>query len=410
MCTCVRAFLSTTPQVWPCTVAASLLAVALRVVALPSPEVLSHVVQVFGCLESEFLLGQSRVSGQVRNVTGPPADDRVGELVSGNLFHSIDHVEYGHTDTLSEVVGAVLALGLCLALGKDVVPVEGLNSVEVASGEVLNVDVVANAGSVRGGVVVTEDLEATLAVLADGHLSEEGEKVSGLATRVLTDLSRFVGTGGVEVSQTDGAELGVGIANIANDDLAHPLGAAVDRLGCKAGRLGDGHLGRRTVDGSRGRVDESVASVVMHHLEQVDETSDVDMVVVDGDFGALADGFKGSTEDDTPNLVLARVGFKDIANVVLAAKVALEDVDLAVVLVLLGGALGELVDGDLLETLDGGGEGVVVVVEDCAKVTVERTSQPWSPSSLLSGCEFCYLPVTRYLRVKRVTRATCEPM
>lgn len=226
-------------------------------------------------------------------------------------------------------------------------------------------DVVANAGSVRSGVVVAENFETSFAVLSDSHLGEQGEKVSGLATRVFTDLARFVSTGRVEVSQTDSAELGVGIADITDDDFAHPLGSAVDRLGSKTSGFRNGNLGRGTVDSSGRRVDETVAAVVVHHLEKVDQTTDVDIVVVDRDFGTFTDGFEGSTEDDTPDLVLAGAGLKDFTNVVLGTEIAFEDIDFAVVLVLLGSVGGELVDSDLLETLDGGGEGVVVVVEDC---------------------------------------------
>lgn len=89
------------------------------------------------------------------------------------------------------------------------------------------------------------------------------------------------------------------------------------------------------------------------------------MIIIDGDLGTFTNGFKGSTENDTPNLVGSRVGVKDFTNLIFATEVATEDINFAVIFFLLGGSGGELVDGNLLKTFDGGGESVVVVVEDC---------------------------------------------
>lgn len=72
-------------------------------------------------------------------------------------------------------------------------------------GERRTVDVVPDAGAVRGGVVVAKDLERVLGDLADGNLGEEREEVSGLADGVLADQAGRVRAGGVEVAQADRA-------------------------------------------------------------------------------------------------------------------------------------------------------------------------------------------------------------
>lgn len=342
-----------------------LLTITLRITTLPPPQILGHIVQRPRRFETQLFLGQTRISGQIRNITRPPTHDGMRELVSTHLPHSIDHVQHRHAYAFTQIESSVFTLCLQLVLGKDVVPVESLDRIDVTCSEVFDVDVVSNAGSIRSGVVVSEHLQSTLAVLSDGHLSEKREKVSRFATRILADLARFVSTGGIEVSKSDGAEFGISIADVADDDLAHPLGSAVHRLRCEAGGFRNGNLGRGTIDGGGRRVDESVASIVMHNFEEVDQTTDVDVVVVDRDLGALTDSLESGAEDDRPDLFLAGVGFKGFADILLGSEITFEDVDFAIVFVLLGSVGGELVKGDFLETLDGGREGVVVVVEDC---------------------------------------------
>lgn len=129
-----------------------------------------HVVERARGLEAELLLGERGVCREVGHVARAAADDRERELVAGHLAHGLDHVEHAHTDTLTEVEGAVLAV--LVDVHKLRVVVQRDHRVEVALGEVENVDVVTHTGAVGGGVVVTKHLETALAVLADGHLRE----------------------------------------------------------------------------------------------------------------------------------------------------------------------------------------------------------------------------------------------
>ena len=74
--------------------------------------------------------------------------DAVRDLDAVCLFESLYHVEHGVAVACAEVVN-----------GKAAFAFDGLEGGDVACGEVANVDVVADAGAVRGVVVVTEYAE-----------------------------------------------------------------------------------------------------------------------------------------------------------------------------------------------------------------------------------------------------------
>lgn len=152
-----------------------------------------HVVQRARRLETELLFGERRVRGKVRHITRAAADDLVGVVVTSDLTHGLDHVEHAHTDTLAEVERAVLAV--LLLVHKLGVVVERDHRIQVALGEVEDVDVVTHARAVGSGVVVAEHLEARLAVLAHGHVRQEREQVARLSARVLANVAGGVGAG-----------------------------------------------------------------------------------------------------------------------------------------------------------------------------------------------------------------------
>lgn len=237
-------------------------------------------------------------------------------------------------------------------------------------------DVVANAGTVRGGVVVTEDLEA-LRELANRHLGKERKEVSRPSPRVLTDQARGVRSGGVEVPQSDGAPLvGRRVGNVLDDEFRHELCAAVDGLGLEGGGLGDGDGGGGAVNGRRGRVDDVVDAVTVHdlrvsvrvstnekgkrggrgktHVEEVDRRGNVVLVVLDRDLTTLSHRLERGNVDNTPDrspplLVVD----KDLVNLGLDRDVAANDLDLEGLLVLLGGASGEGILRNLGDALEG---------------------------------------------------------
>ena len=95
------------------------------------------------------------------------------------------------------------------------------DSADMAAGQVHDVDVVAHAGAVGGGVVVAEDVD--FFQLADGDLGDVRHQVIGDAVGVLADEAGLVGTDGVEVPQQGHVQLRVSLADIGQDALGEGL-------------------------------------------------------------------------------------------------------------------------------------------------------------------------------------------
>lgn len=261
------------------------------------------------------------------------------------------------------------------------------------------VDVVADAGAVRSRVVVTKDLEA-LGEFADGHLRQEGEQVARATARVLADLAGRVRAGRVEVAERDGAPFRVRVAHVAEDQLAHELGAAVARLGLELGRLADRDRLGDAVHGRGRRVDKVANLVAVHdlcvvrsdinhqskflglaervsrngsergrrtHVEEVNGGRDVDIVVLDRDLARLADGLEGGDVNDAVDAALGLVVLEDLFNVLLDGDVAAVDVNLEGLLVLFGRVGAELALGDGRDALAGGRERVVEAADRGAR-------------------------------------------
>ncbi len=120
-----------------------LLAVTLRVVADPAPQVLAGLFHGHLRLPLELGVGERGVGRQVKDIALATGDNFVGHLAADNLAKGLDHLKDGATAAGAQVPG--LDAGLVLA--------EILEGSEMALGEVDNVDVVANGSSVVGRVV-----------------------------------------------------------------------------------------------------------------------------------------------------------------------------------------------------------------------------------------------------------------
>ena len=118
----------------------------------------------------------------------------------------------------------------------------------MGGGEVHDVDVVANGGSVAGRVVVAVDLKGS--TQARCALGNERNQVLGYAERKLTNARRSMCSDRVKVAQGDHLEA-KGPHGVAKHLLAHLLGVAVGRLGGLDGRgLGNGQRIGLAVDGA----------------------------------------------------------------------------------------------------------------------------------------------------------------
>lgn len=120
-----------------------LLAVSLRVIVNPSPQILTSLLHRQLRLPVQLLVCQCRVRCEVEHVTRSPGADLVWEIATNNLAEGIDDIIDGAAATGAEV--PCLDTRLVLA--------EVVQSLEVALGKIDNVDVITNGGTVLGVVV-----------------------------------------------------------------------------------------------------------------------------------------------------------------------------------------------------------------------------------------------------------------
>mmetsp|Transcript_7252 Transcript_7252/g.16918 ORF Transcript_7252/g.16918 Transcript_7252/m.16918 type:complete len:202 (-) Transcript_7252:613-1218(-) len=163
---------------------------AVRVLALPVPGVgdggghvdLGHPIELL-----LGLLGLGIASGDVASAA---RGDLVLDGLAARLLHGGDDLQHRGPVASAQVVGdGALANAL-----------DGLvNGLDVATGEVDNVNVVAHACAIGGVVVAAEDRD--LLEAAHGDLRDVRHEIVGQALGVLADEAARVATNGVEVAQ-----------------------------------------------------------------------------------------------------------------------------------------------------------------------------------------------------------------
>ena len=128
--------------------------VTVGILFLPIPGVAAHFLDAELGLPAKFLVclfGVAVAGGDVAYTAGL---DAVGHLDAVYFFKGVYHVEYGVAVACTQVVN-----------GESALVFDGLEGAHVARGEVANVNVVANASTIGGVVVVAEHAE----FLADAH-------------------------------------------------------------------------------------------------------------------------------------------------------------------------------------------------------------------------------------------------
>jgi hypothetical protein len=78
------------------------------------------------------------------------------------------------------------------------------------------------------------------------------------------------------------------VREILNNRFTHDLAPAVRAVRLESSRFWDGYFRGIAVYGCRGRVDNTGAVKLGHHLEEVYRGVDIVVVVCDGDLGRLA--------------------------------------------------------------------------------------------------------------------------
>ena len=292
----------------------------------------------FGGVADEF--------GGVAGAAGAVAD---GDGFAGDFFGGGDDFFDGEAAAGAEVDGgafaAVAEVGECEGVG---------------GGEVVDVDVVADAGAVGGGVVGAEDGDG-VDVAPDGH-EDAGDKV-GFGVVVFADAAVEVAAAGVEVAEEDGLEAEGGFA-VAEDAFEHEFAGAVGVDGVLWVGLVHGHEDGVTVGGAGGGEDEAFAGVFLHGFEESEGAGDVVAVVFEGVFDGFADVAVGGEVEDGFGLVLG----EDLVEEGGVVEVALDEGD-AVVGEGVEVAVDEVVEDDdgfaeAEEVLDGVGADVAGAAGD----------------------------------------------
>jgi hypothetical protein len=115
-----------------------LLAITLRIVLSPQPKIITSLLERALSLPAKLCVRASRVSSEVKDITSATGRNLVGLVLSDGSGECADHLVDGAALSGSEVPGAHAGV-----VGAQVV--EGF---EVAVGEIQNVDVVADGGTV----------------------------------------------------------------------------------------------------------------------------------------------------------------------------------------------------------------------------------------------------------------------
>ena len=311
---------------------------------LPAPGAFEGALD--GCLglPAENLVGLAGVGPDLLDVALAALSDLVGNLDAGGLFEGVDEAEHGASVAGAEVED--------FEAGGVILAEQALEGHYVSLGQVVDVDVVADAGSVRSVVIVAED--GQLLAYAGRCLGQVWHEVLRHSVGEFADAGRRVCADGVEVAQQDAADGSAGGDDVLDYLLGDLLGGAIGGGGAFYGRgLVDGVAVGLAVDGAGGGKDDSLDSVEGHEIEEVEQSVEVVAVVEDGLVDALADGLGGGEVDDALDigvlveeaLELAQVG--DVAveeGRALAddAGDAVEDVEAGV---------GEVVDDDDVEAV-----------------------------------------------------------
>ena len=112
----------------------------------------------------------------------------MGKGLSAGFLIGVEHVQNAVTVAGAQVADEEAALGFQLFQGG-----------HMALGQVHHVDIVPDAGAVRGVIVISVDMD--FFQLAHGDFRNIGHQIVGNAVGVLSDEAGLVGPNGVEVAK-----------------------------------------------------------------------------------------------------------------------------------------------------------------------------------------------------------------
>lgn len=231
----------------------------VRLVSFPGCGKNRFHVGIFGFPAQDFL-GLCRIRDEGCRVAGAAAHDAEGNLLAGDLFRAADDVENARAGLRSQVDRQAFARSLQI-----------FERHSVSAGEIVHMDVVADARSVRRVVIVSEN-ENFLA-FAGQSLHDDGDQVRRIFFEA-RDAALDIVARRVEVAErgkADSAELVIPTEKFFDGELRE----TVIVFGSRRMVFVDGHVLRGTVD-RRGTGKYDVFDMVFRsRVQNVDGSVDV---------------------------------------------------------------------------------------------------------------------------------------
>ena len=252
---------------------------------------------------TEFFLCLGGIGVKRGGVAGAAFGFHYGNFQAGDFFNRGD-------DFADRVGGA----------GAEVVEIGGAGFVEffkdlnVGTGKVVHVNVVAQAGAIGGRIIRAEDLDVF--ATSGGGVDHEGDEMS-LGVVVFADRAVLRRSGGIEIAESRKAQ-SVGVRECLQAVLDVELGLPVGIDRCLREGLHHGQgLGFAVGRAGRGK-DEFGNAVIEHGLEEAEGRDEVVLVVFAGFGDRFAHVGEGCEMHDQLDLFLAenfgnRFGIAEIA-------------------------------------------------------------------------------------------------
>lgn len=255
----------------------------------PAPCAFDHAARVFPLgFPAEDGLGFGWVGDEFGWIAFAAWSEGEGDGFTGDFFDEFEHLEDADAGAGAEVAG-----------GGGAAFAEMGEGVGVGLGEVEDVDVVADAGTVGGGVVVTEDGEGG-DFTGDGHEGARDEVGFGFV--VFADGGVVGAAAGIEVAEHDVVDA-AGADAVDEDAFEHEFAHAVGVDGCLGVGFVHGDEDWVAVGGAGGGEDELAAVVALHGFEQRDGGGEIVPVVLEGIGDGFTDeGVGGEVEDGLDGL------------------------------------------------------------------------------------------------------------
>ena len=180
---------------------------------MPAPGRTDDVIEAFVArFPSEFISNPAGIGDKYRRVAGTSSFCPGRNRMAGDLPRGLDDLADRITAAVAQIIGRIAS-----AIE------QGLQRQQVRPGEVGDMDIVAQAGTVRRGVILAEYPDRF--PLARGHLEHQGNQV-GFGPVAFSDVAVGVGARGVEVAQ-DAAGQVRGGADIRKQAFHCEFGGAI---------------------------------------------------------------------------------------------------------------------------------------------------------------------------------------